>query len=214
LGNTDVLFRGYRGGITIYLDETVPFTQAMQELGKRIRSAGRFWNGAEVIINVGSRNLTSTEVSGLRSLTERDGLRLRKIVMDFDGDRLVSGTLLSSPGYTGQEEPNMPTLFIKRTLRSGQSIRHNGHVVILGDVNPGAEVMAAGDIVILGWLRGMAHAGALGDERAIVAAFRLQPTQLRIASCVARPPEGEPKPDMPEIASIRDNQIVIDTYLV
>ncbi|MBC7106160.1 MAG: septum site-determining protein MinC, partial [Firmicutes bacterium] len=73
------------------------------------------------------------------------------------------------------------TILVRRTLRSGQRLCYNGNVVILGDVNPGAEVVAAGNVIVMGVLRGVVHAGANGNEEAVVLAFRLRPTQLRIA---------------------------------
>jgi septum site-determining protein MinC len=105
------------------------------------------------------------------------------------------------------------TVLVKRTLRSGQRIRYNGNVVVLGDVNPGAEVVASGDIVIMGTLRGVAHAGATGNAEAIVAAFRLQPTQLRIGGVIGRAPDGgESRPDAPEVARVRGGVMLIERY--
>jgi septum site-determining protein MinC len=103
-----------------------------------------------------------------------------------------------------------PALLVRGTVRSGRQVRHNGDVVVLGDVNPGGQVVAAGDIVVMGTLRGMVHAGATGDHAAVVAAFRLCPTQLRIASCLSRPPE-EPggHPDYPELALVSEGVVVV-----
>jgi septum site-determining protein MinC len=110
------------------------------------------------------------------------------------------------------------TLLIKRNLRSGQTVRSKGNVVILGDVNPGAEVVARGDVLVFGRLRGMVHAGAKGDSAAIVAASHLEPTQLRISRHITRPPEEQEKTAEgsyrgPEVASIRGDTVVIDSYL-
>jgi septum site-determining protein MinC len=80
--------------------------------------------------------------------------------------------------------------------------------VIIGDVNPGAEVVAGGDIVVWGRARGLVHAGALEDENAVICALELAPTQLRIASHIARSPEERPAQPVPERASVRDGQIV------
>ncbi|HHY37579.1 MAG TPA: septum site-determining protein MinC [Clostridia bacterium] len=107
------------------------------------------------------------------------------------------------------------TLLLKKTLRSGQSVRYNGNVVVFGNVNPGAEVVATGDIIVAGSLKGVAHAGACGDESAIIAAFSLAPTQLRIAGFLARPPEAEVSrrnaaPGCPEMAKVKDGLIVIE----
>lgn len=107
-----------------------------------------------------------------------------------------------------------PTLLIRRTLRSGQKVRFQGNVVVVGDVNPGAEIEAAGDIIVMGWLRGVAHAGASGDEQAQVSAFRLNPTQLRIAHMIARAPDSDDNtlPGVPEFAEIREGRLVIDQW--
>ena len=105
------------------------------------------------------------------------------------------------------------TLLVQRSLRSGQSIQHTGSVVIMGDVNPGAEVTAGGNIVVMGSFRGVAHAGARGDESATITAFRLRPTQLRIAGHITRPPDDEQAaPEVTEIARVREGIVVIERY--
>lgn len=105
------------------------------------------------------------------------------------------------------------TVLIQRTLRSGQTIRYNGNVVILGDVNPGAEVVAAGNCIVMGVLRGVVHAGASGNEDAAVIAFRLRPTQLRIANHITRAPEDENDTTFfPEIAKIKDGVVTIEMF--
>jgi septum site-determining protein MinC len=100
----------------------------------------------------------------------------------------------------------------KGTLRSGQSISAIGSIVILGDVNAGAELIATGDIIVWGALRGVAHAGAEGDDRACVYALRLEPMQLRISRCIAIAPphERRAKRPTPEVARIRDGKISIE----
>ncbi|SMC02617.1 septum site-determining protein MinC [Sulfobacillus thermosulfidooxidans] len=107
-----------------------------------------------------------------------------------------------------------PTLLIRKTLRSGQHVRFYGNVVVLGDVNPGAEITAGGDIIVMGWLRGLAHAGAEGNQDAVVAAFRLSPTQIRIAHFIGRAPDSDESalPTVPEIAEVRDGQLIIDQW--
>lgn len=107
------------------------------------------------------------------------------------------------------------TILIKRTVRSGQCIQYDGNIVVLGDVNPGSELIASGNIIVMGALRGVVHAGATGNEDATVAAFRLQPTQLRIANHITRAPDGEYlPPEQPEIARIRDGVVIIESYQI
>ncbi|MDI6631513.1 MAG: septum site-determining protein MinC [Thermoanaerobacteraceae bacterium] len=104
------------------------------------------------------------------------------------------------------------TILVQRTLRSGQSIFYAGNVIVLGDVNPGAEIVATGDVIVIGKLKGTVHAGAGGNEGAIVVAFRFEPTQLRIAGHVAQPAEETLPPGKPGLARIVDGAVVIEAF--
>ena len=115
-----------------------------------------------------------------------------------------------------RETEKLPTLYIQRTLRSGQSITSEGNIVIIGDVNPGSEVIAKGDITVWGILGGIAHAGSDGNKHARIRALKMNAIQLRIADVFARRPDTINIPYIqktdtfvPEIASIRKKQIVI-----
>jgi len=125
---------------------------------------------------------------------------------------VISGFAEGIPA--GQEDlVDDNTILVQRTLRSGQSIHYDGNVVILGDLNPGSEVVAKGNVIIMGVLRGVVHAGACGDENAVVMAFRLQPTQLRIANHITRPPDDEPEDTgQPEMARIKDGVVTIEAF--
>jgi len=105
------------------------------------------------------------------------------------------------------------TILVQRTIRSGQRVYYPGNIVVLGDVNPGGEVVAGGNIIVMGTFRGIAHAGALGDQNAVVAAFRLEPSQLRIAGFITRAPDGDfSLPHQPEIARVQDGIVIIEQY--
>ncbi len=121
------------------------------------------------------------------------------------------------------EDVSPPPYIHRGTLRSGHSIRHAGAVVILGDVNPGAQVISAGDILIWGRLRGTVHAGAMGDASAIVAALDFEPVQMRIAQHIAMSPKGassnpgywfwkRESGGRPEVARVIDNRIYVDPW--
>ena len=117
------------------------------------------------------------------------------------------------PKYKAQGIEAQPALteplYLQTTLRSGAEIHHGGTVVILGDLNPGSSVVADGDILVWGRLRGIAHAGASGDQRCQIMALQMDPTQLRIADRVARPPEAPPAQWHPEVAYIGPEGIEI-----
>jgi septum site-determining protein MinC len=103
------------------------------------------------------------------------------------------------------------TLYHRGTLRGGQILQQIGNIVVVGDVNPGAELVASGDIVVFGALRGTAHAGAQGDASARVAALELAATQLRIAAFIAAD-DGKRKPARPEVAFVQNERIAIAPY--
>ena len=110
-----------------------------------------------------------------------------------------------------QEVSTSETRFHRGSLRSGQKLEEDGSVVILGDVNSGAEVVAADNIVVLGTLRGLAHAGAKGNSKAIIAAGRLDTVQLRIANVVKEIDKDEEFPSISTYIYINDeNKIIID----
>ena len=110
-----------------------------------------------------------------------------------------------------QEVSTSETRFHRGSLRSGQKLEEDGSVVILGDVNSGAEVVAADNIVVLGTLRGLAHAGAKGNAKAIIAAGRLDTVQLRIANVVKEIDKDEEFPSISTYIYINDeNKIIID----
>ncbi|HMV70241.1 MAG TPA: septum site-determining protein MinC, partial [Myxococcota bacterium] len=106
------------------------------------------------------------------------------------------------------------TLTLKRTLRSGAAIHFDGDVTVVGDVNAGAQIRAGGNIIVLGKLRGVVHAGAQGDEEAFILAFDLAPTQLRIARHIAIAPARSVADDTfhPEMATVSGGAIVIEPW--
>jgi septum site-determining protein MinC len=117
-----------------------------------------------------------------------------------------------APPPINPEEAGTQGVLVKRTLRSGRTVRSEGHVVVIGDVNPGAEIIAGGDVIIWGRLRGLVHAGAHGDDTATVSALDMAPMQLRIAGHIATSPKETRRKPRPEMAMVRDNRIVVETW--
>jgi len=149
----------------------------------------------------------------------------RRIIM-YEGDDVltISGDLpgqlpenesTSDDGEAQAKKVETPdsVMYLKQTLRSGQAVSHKGHLVIIGDVNAGAEVVAEGDITIWGCLRGVAHAGLGGNTQAEIRALKLQPIQIRIADSIARSPDppkaGQSTGWGPESARLVDGKIRI-----
>ena len=108
------------------------------------------------------------------------------------------------------------TLYLRQTLRSGQTVRYKGHIIIVGDAHAGSEITAGGDIVVWGELRGIAHAGAYGNYKAEIRAMKIEALQLRIADYIARRPDriyyhkdAADHLHSPEVARVADAEIKI-----
>ncbi|HIZ29444.1 MAG TPA: hypothetical protein H9673_09680 [Candidatus Adamsella sp.] len=118
-----------------------------------------------------------------------------------------------------EDTKKFETVYVKQTIRSGQIVSHDGNVVIIGDCNPGSEIIASGDITVWGELKGIAHAGAQGNESAVIRALKLDAIQLRISGCYARRPDraniefvSAPTDTFtPEEARICDGEIIVFT---
>lgn len=127
----------------------------------------------------------------------------------------------SAPPREREEEYTYTTegtdgLLARRRVRSGQVLRHPGHIVVIGDVNPGAQLIAGGDIIVWGRLQGTVHAGALGDASAVICALDMSPALIKIADVARALRPGERrsrnKAGQPETARLKDQQIMLTTW--
>ncbi|HDQ70696.1 MAG TPA: septum site-determining protein MinC [Chloroflexi bacterium] len=225
--NSDaIVIKGIRQGLLIALREP-DWCVALQVLEMRLKETPSFFRGGRVALDVGPLALDRADIEALQTLLGRNDVELWAVISDDAHTEQAAQELglvvrLGASGAqqsedTGtsaedKEEHRADGLVVRRTLRSGQSLRHPGNVVIIGDVNPGAEVVAGGDIVIWGRVQGVVHAGALGDDRAVICALDLAPMQLRIANHIARSPDERHRQPWPEMASVRDEQIVAEPW--
>ena len=218
--------KGISEGLLISLSPTEKWQSVTDELASRIDDKPAFYTGAAIIVELGARPVPKYELSSLKALLERRGLSLSLVRSESDttlqsaisldlktsdnGAPARSGSRNRENASANPEETGTRGVIFRRTLRSGRTIHSEGHVVVYGDVNPGAKVIAAGDIVIWGKLRGTVHAGALGDESAVVCALDMNPNQLRIAGYLVTSPPDKRRKILPEVARIRDNNIVVE----
>ena len=216
-----IQIKGIKEGLLITLGEG-EWPDLQKALLEHINEQAGFFQGAKVALDVGNHILHAAEMGGLRDQLSGTGVSLWAILSNSPltektAQVLGLATRLAAPKPERIIRPTKPDLdgeaaiFIHRTLRSGFRVIYQGSVVVVGDVNPGAEIIAAGSVVIWGRLRGVVHAGAEGDEKAVVCALDLAPMQLRIAKYVAVPPKRKGKPQ-PEIVHIINNQVVADPW--
>jgi septum site-determining protein MinC len=192
----------------------------LAELERRLDANPSFFKGGDVSLDVGDLSLSEDDLRTVRDLLMQHDVKLHAVISrdaDTEAAAQALGLVIDlhlerrpppEPLLDASEQAVSDAIVWERTLRSGQSVRHPGHVIVLGDVNAGAEIVAGGHIVVWGRLRGTVHAGATGNEDAIVCALDMLPTQLRIAGHITRSPEERHSKPTPEVAVVRDGQIV------
>lgn len=231
----EVILRGMRQGLWVVLPDEAPWESVVSQLVTKLEKFPTSLAGTSVRVDAGTRAIPAPQLRDLRAiLAERFDVTLAGLAMSHHetltaaqeaGIPVAAPPALVAPeaalavprAATAPEPLEAPlpaaggnALYVRQTLRSGQSLTHAGAVVVLGDVNPGAEIVAEGDIVVFGTLRGVAHAGSAGDLGAQIVAWALRPTQLRIGSLIARSPDGGPSgPAVPECARVESGAIHI-----
>lgn len=202
---SNILIKGNKDGILIYINSS-DYEEIKKELVSKIDNARDFFAGSKIIIVDEKYKLTNDCFEDLHNTLKN---MFNITITLFDIENSEKNEKVFSGIYEGR------TKFVKNTVRSGQKIMYNGNVVVIGDVNSSAEVIAAGNIIVLGVLRGIAQAGSNGNKRAFVAAYKLQPEQLRIAEIIGRAPDqrGSESPVVPELAKVKGDMIIIEPYL-
>jgi len=196
------------------VDAINDWRELWQNLKHHLHAIERFWESQTLVaLKAQDRLLDMPQLSAIAQALSEVDLRLSSV----ETSRRQTAVAAATAGYSViQPSPlsplNQPVaahqfkhrepLYLKTTVRSGMEIRHDGTVLLCGDVNPGGSVIAHGDIIIWGRLRGIAHAGVKGDRGARIMCLQMQPTQLRIADVVARAPNSPPQDQQAEIAYV------------
>lgn len=225
-----VVFKGVGQEIRLILDPLASFGEIEREIEEHLERSGKFFAGAAVTLVVGARQLRDEHLQKIRDILSIHDLTIGEIRASLTdsmrspaaphSDPLISRSMAARPTATrreilpedGEIQPNNARL-VKGPLRSGQRVYAEDNLMVFGDVNPGAELIAGGDIMVMGVLRGVAHAGVPDNSAAVIAALSLRPTQLRIGPFISRSPEFQEKQDSgPELARVDTEQIVIDSF--
>lgn len=217
MSKSRIRFTGVDYGLLVRMDWEVPLSQLLVEVEEHIQKSPAFFADAKVFLEVDTRPVLQHEIEQLGVVLSRHGLTLQGVV---SAASRVEG--ISRPQPTVPEPAKViapiisekeATVVEHRTVRSGEKVASEGHLVIMGDVNPGAEVIAENNIIVWGSLKGTAYAGVPNHEDAVIAALHLSPIQLRIAGHIARSPDVRPvTAAVPELARIDQNEIVVETW--
>lgn len=193
--------KGGRGGIRVILDPSAPVEALADDLRLLLGRSTRFWQGAQLWLEVGDRPVTQELCQGLLDVVARfPGVSVRAIV---PGESRSHPFRLAAVGGGAR--------LWRGTLRAGQELQHHGDLVIVGDVNSGARVVATGDVIVIGSLRGVAHAGADGNATRMVYAGDFRPVQVRIGELIAVNPGREGGRE-PEVARVEDGRILVEPW--
>ncbi len=205
-----VVIKGSKSGIRIVLDPGLPFEKLQEEVKKKFADSSDFLGNAQVAVSFEGRDLTEEEEAVLlRCITENSKLDVVCIV-DNDArreeyfSRTLNEHLMQMRNNTGQ--------FFKGNLRSGQVMEFETSIIVLGDVNAGAQIVSTGNIIILGALNGTVYAGASGKANSFVVALKMNPMQIRIGDVIARCSDEKTEVlNEPQIAYLEKGVIYVDT---
>jgi len=213
-----VAFKGKQSSLEIEIADEADFSDALKAITERLEAKRSFFEGS-ACVNVVGGSLDADQKDELSNMLKRD---FGMLCVEFEGGikRTRQNLFRAQRSEQNEEKPaefktrpvsqkEGSAVFIRETVRNGQRIDYDGDIVVCGDVNFGGELVATGNIAVMGALRGKAHAGAGGDENAVVTAYRLSPQQLRIGGIIAIAPKNAMQVSYPEIARVMGDKIVI-----
>lgn len=179
--------------------------EILSELKKKIAELKKLYKDDTTPILITGKTFNAEEIDKIKGIVQK----VLPVEVEFDTQKILG--LHGIKKVFSKDIATSETKFHRGSLRSGQKLEFEGSLVILGDVNAGAEVLAEENIVVLGILRGMAHAGAKGNKEAIIAAASIESAQIRIANVVKEIEKHEYEEDIKTCAYINeDDEVVLE----
>ena len=200
-----IMIKGNKNGINavINMDKFADFEEMLEALIAKLSVGKQFYKGATLTITTDLKHINDRQMSKLK-----DSLFDEIMIQDcIFADKEEKESKLFQGVYEGR------TKFLRKAVRSGQCVSYQGNIVIIGDINHGGEVVADGNIVVFGCIKGRVFAGNNGNEKAIIASFSLEPEVLSIAGIMTISPDDFEKPSYPEVAKLKDGSIIVEPYL-
>mgnify|MGYP002573338283 FL=1 len=204
MGNNCVSINLKKDQIVVKIAEDAEQKRIISELSRKISDLKKLYKDEKTPIRIVGKVLKNKEIDEIKELIKE------KIDVEIDFDMPKSLGLSSITRTFKQEIAISETKFHRGSLRSGQRLETEGSIVIIGDVNSGAEVIASDNIVVVGTLRGLAHAGAKGNKNAIIAAGKLDAVQIRISNIVKEIDRDEEPLHKQAYIFVDNDKIVID----
>ena len=209
IAKSGIKFSGSGNRLLMRLEWDTSLPQLLVELEEHLQQSRKFFSGANVCLEVGARPISPREIEQLTVILERYDVSLQGVVSASPGSYESAAASPPPPPPIASAALHIE----RRTVRSGEKIAAEGHVIVMGDVNPGAEVIAGHSIFVWGSLKGTAYAGIPDQSEAVIAALHLAPIQLRIAGHIARPPEASSeRASLPQLARVNYNGIMVESW--
>lgn len=209
----NVVIKGNKYGIVLVLNAHIPFEQLKEEIIQKFKASANFFGSAHMALSIEGRKLSASEENELLDIISANTSLSIICIMDDDKEREENFRRLVEPEPAPVVDITQQSgQFYKGTLRSGQELECQTSIVILGNVNTGAKIISAGNIIILGALKGTAYAGVAGNPGAFVVALEMDPIQIRINDIIARSDDKKKNVEKAaKIAYISEGSICIDT---
>lgn len=197
-----VEIKGDKRGLRVLAYGFTEETPLIEDLRRTLTDRAEFLGAASLLVEVDGLSLGASLFQQIAEVfNDFPALKLRGIQSPDPSQALLN--------LDSTRAPLAPPLVVRHTVRSGQQIRHSGDLVIVGDVNPGATLIAAGDIFVFGWLRGTAYGGQPDRRDHSIYAVRFQPAQIKIGEVLAL---GDRDGQTPEWARVENGMIVVQEW--
>lgn len=170
--------------MSVILDPEIPFEQLLEDVARKFRESAKFWGSVQMTLTLEGRKLSPVEELRIVDMITLNSQIEVLCLLDTNAERIercekaLNEKLMELASCTGQ--------FYRGNLSQGDTLESESSIVIIGDVLNGARVIAKGNIIVLGALKGTVYAGAAGEAGAVIAAMEMAPTQLRIADYVGK----------------------------
>ncbi len=199
-----VIFKGTKDGIIAVIDLSYSFNTIIKAIEKKILEREDFFRGGKIKFLPAIGSLNENEKDEVRNLLKNK--------FNIECDFIMKEEIEKRKIYEEKKITNKDFLIVRKILRSGQSLEFNGNVILIGDVNEGAEVKVGGSLFVFGILRGSVYAGLETDKDAIVVATNLRPKILQIGKYTYNNENNKKRKEITSIALIENDKIVIYPY--
>lgn len=209
-----VIIKSFQHGISLILDEQAAFDELLSEIAYKFKESSHFFKDAKMILSLEGRTLSAMEETQvIQTIEENSEITIICLIgHDEETNQKIFKALKQYENLTDENQNNGQ--FYRGTLKDGQVLETESSIIVLGDVNPGSNIISTKDIIIIGGLYGNAYAGGNGEDGHFVIALEMSPEYIKIGKYKYKPPKPSKwsiKPKMqPKIAYVKGDELVVE----